>query len=151
MLHLIPIVAMMSIWPSLARPAILGPIAEFPVLRDPPPPSKAIYDDFIEPFNPNSFDGPAGPSGEIFRPLDYGYLPSALRNGYLGNRLKGSGYTSLLGLNYESAGYRDDYYSAEAFPQLLGTGQVRVNGLDAELTCQFPPTLEIVSVTVSTR
>ena len=87
-----------------------------------------------------------GISGADFRPLDYGYLPSSMRNGYLGNRLKGTGYTSLLGINYESAGFRDEYYSAEAFPQLVGTGQVRVNGLEAELTCQFPPTLDLVSV-----
>lgn len=133
---------------SSSRPAILGPIAEMPVLRDPPPPSKALLDDFLEPYNPNSFDGfPLGISGADFRPLDYGYLPSSMRNGYLGNRLKGTGYTSLLGINYESAGFRDEYYSAEAFPQLVGTGQVRVNGLEAELTCQFPPTLDLVSVT----
>lgn len=124
-------------------PAVLGPIAEMPV-RDPlPPPTKALLDDFLEPPFSNSFDSER--SGE-FRPLDYGYLPSALRNGYLGNRLKGSGYTSLLGLNYETAGYRDEYYSPEAFPQLTGTGQVRVNGLEAELTCSFPPNMEIVSV-----
>jgi hypothetical protein len=40
----------------------------------------------------------------------------------------------------------DDYYTNEAYPQLVGQGQVRVNGQEAELTCQFPPTFDIVSV-----
>ena len=130
--------------PSAVRPAVLGPIAEIPVREPLPPPSKALPDDFLEPPFSNSFD-PERSGGE-FRPLDYGYLPSSLRNGYLGNRLRGSGYTSLLGLNYESAGFRDEYYAPEAFPQLTGTGQVRVNGLEAEITCQFPASMEMVSV-----
>ncbi len=82
--------------------------------------------------------------GSDDRPLDFGYLPGTSR--YMENRIKGSGYTSLHGLNYESVGYRDDYYTNEAYPQLVGQGQVRVNGQDAELTCQFPPTYDIVSV-----
>lgn len=109
------------------RPSSFGPIAE---LNPPMEDTEALMG--------NGFDG------SDYRPLDFGYLPGTTR--YMGNRLKGSGYTSLHGLNYESVGYRDDYYTNEAYPQLVGTGQVRVNGQEAELTCQFPPTFDIVSV-----
>ena len=114
-----------------ARPGSLGPMAETIIPGAP-------MDD-SDPFLANTFDG-----GSDYRPLDFGYLPGTTR--YMGNRIKGSGYTSLHGLNYESVGYRDDYYTNEAYPQLVGQGQVRVNGQDAELTCQFPPTFDIVSV-----
>lgn len=112
------------------RPASLGPIAE---IHHPP-----IGMEESEPLIGNSFDG------TDYRPLDFGYLPGTTR--YMGNRIKGSGYTSLHGINYESVGYRDDYYTSEAYPQLIGQGSVRVNGQEAELTCQFPPTFEIISV-----
>lgn len=115
---------------AAARPIPIGPVAG--IL-----PAIGIAENHPEPIAGNSFDSD-------YRPHDYGYLPGTTR--YLGNRLKGSGYTSLFGLNYESVGYRDDYYSAEAYPQHLGQGQVRVNGQDAELTCQFPPNMEIISV-----
>lgn len=115
---------------AAARPIPIGPVGA--IL-----PAIGIAENPPEPIAGNSFDSD-------YRPLDYGYLPGTTR--YLGNRLKGSGYTSLFGLNYESAGYRDDFYTAEAYPQHLGQGQVRVNGQDAELNCQFPPNLDIISV-----
>lgn len=116
-----------------SRPgSLLGPMAETIIPGAP-------MDD-SDPFLANTFDG----GSSDYRPLDFGYLPGTTR--YMGNRIKGSGYTSLHGLNYESVGYRDDYYTNEAYPQLVGQGQVRVNGQDAELTCQFPPTYDIVSV-----
>ena len=81
-------------------PLILGPITEGSPAPAFLPPPKAIaagttnFQDEFEPFN--SFDS------QDYRPIDYGYLPGGFR--YLGNRVKGSGYTSLHGLNYESAG-----------------------------------------------
>ena len=120
------IVAVTALIPN-ARPPPFGPIAEL----NPP-----MEDSFL--FG-NSFD-----AGSDYRPLDFGFLPGTTR--YMGNRLKGSGYTSLHGLNYESVGYRDDYYTNEAYPQLIGQGQARVNGQEAELTCQFPPSFDIISV-----
>ncbi|KAK4015829.1 hypothetical protein OUZ56_030801 [Daphnia magna] len=112
------------------RPGSLGTIPDSMI------PGSPMED--ANPLLANSFD-----SGSDYRPLDFGYLPGTTR--YMGNRIKGSGYTSLHGLNYESVGYRDDYYTNEAYPQLVGQGQVRVNGQDAELTCQFPPTFDIIS------
>ena len=125
------------------RPSSLGPIAEM----HPPHSSLGPHALGSHPMDhsmdephllANSFDG------SDYRPLDFGYLPGTTR--YMGNRIKGSGYTSLHGLNYESVGYRDDYYTGEAYPQLVGQGHVRVNGQEAELTCQFPPTFDIISV-----
>ena len=126
-----------------SAPLILGPITDGSAAPAflPPPKVAANFpvSDELEPFN--SFDS------QDYRPLDYGYLPGGFR--YLGNRLKGSGYTSLHGLNYESVGFRNDYYTAEAYPQLVGHGQVRVNGQEAELTCQFPQSLDLVSVRIN--